>query len=111
MFHLYELLFSKVSLDTAADMWWDSLTYDWHCGIRARDKGGEDELMQDVMFDTLGKILLLPSEECQTAALHGMGHLHHPETCPVIDAYLTKRPEIDTDLREYALAAARFKVL
>ncbi len=111
MFHLYELLFSKVSLETAADMWWDSIAYDWHCGIRTRVKGGEDEQMQDVIFDTLGKILRLPSEECQMAALHGLGHLHHPETSPVIGAYLAQRPEIDTDLKEYALAAAKFEVL
>lgn len=111
MFHLYEQLFSKISLETAADMWWDSLAYDWDCGIRARGKGGEDEQMQDVMFDTLGKILRLPSEECQMAALHGLGHLRHPETSPLIGAYLAQRPEIDTDLKEYALAAARFEVL
>jgi hypothetical protein len=29
----------------------------------------------------------------------------------VIGAYLAQRPEIDTDLKEYALAAAKFEVL
>lgn len=111
MFHLYELLFSEVSLDTAAEMWWDSLAYDWHSGIRARANGGEDQLMQDVMFKTLSKILHLSSEECQAAALHGLGHLHHPDTGALVAAYLAQRPEIDSDLKEYALAAARFEVM
>ena len=47
---------------------------------RARANGGEDERMQDVMFDTLAKILELASSSCQMAALHGLGHLHHPGT-------------------------------
>ena len=111
MFHLYELLFSHVSLETSAEMWWDSLAYDWHCGNRVRAKGGEDKLMQDVMFETLSKILQLPSEESQAAALHGLGHLHHPDTSDLIVEYLAQRPEIDSDLKEYALAAARFEVM
>ncbi len=111
MFHLYELLFSEVSLEASAEMWWDSLAYDWHCGNRVRAKGGEDQLMQDVMFETLSKILQLPSEECQAAALHGLGHLHHPDTSALIVAYLAQRPEIGSDLKQYALAAARFEVM
>ncbi len=111
MFHLYELLFSDVPLETSMDMWWDSLAYDWHCGNRVRAKGGEDQLMQDVMFETLSKILQLPSEPCQKAALHGLGHLHHPDTSALIIAYLEQHPQIDDDLKGYALAAARFEVM
>ncbi|MFN3988049.1 MAG: hypothetical protein ACK4KV_21380 [Rhodocyclaceae bacterium] len=111
MFHLYELLFSDTPLETSSEMWWDSLAYDWHCGIRARANGGEDLLMQDVIFETLGKILQLPSGTSQAAALHGLGHLHHPDTNTLIVAYLAQHPEISDDLREYAQAAARFEVL
>jgi hypothetical protein len=111
MYHLYELLFADVPLETSSDMWWDSLAYDWHCGNRVRVKGGEDHLMQDIMFDTLGRILQIPSVSCQGAALHGLGHLHHPETSNLILAYLSQNPELDEELKEYAVAAARFEVM
>ena len=108
---LFAELFSDCPLDTSVWMWWDSLTYDWHCGIRKRETGGEDESMQDVMFETLARILGQPSFACQAAALHGLGHLHHPETERLIHRYLEGNPSLDDDHREYALAAARFEVL
>jgi hypothetical protein len=111
MFHLFERLFAQEPLETSAQMWWDSLCYDWHCGNRSRDKGGEDQLMQDVLFETLSRILDLDSVICQGAALHGLGHLHHPSTEQLVDGYLERRPGIDPKLKEYALAAARFRVL
>ena len=111
MFHLYERFFAIDPLDTSAYMWWDSLCYDWHMGHRSRAKGGEDHLMQDVMFETLSKILDLDSEACQKAALHGLGHLRHPSTETVIRGFLDRREgTIDAEFKEYALAAARFSV-
>jgi len=111
MFHLYERFFAMDSLDIAAYMWWDGLCYDWHMGRRSRANGGEDQLMQDVMFETLSKILDLDSEACQKAALHGLGHLRHPSTETVIRGFLDRRQgTIDAELKEYALAAARFGV-
>ncbi|MGD9630773.1 MAG: hypothetical protein AB7V18_16165 [Pyrinomonadaceae bacterium] len=111
MFHLYERLFSIDSLVTSSNMWWDSLAYDWHCGNRNRKNGGEDLLMQDVMFETLEMILKLPSIDCQFAALHGLGHLHHPNTASLVLSYLKRKPHKSLELREYANAAARFEVL
>jgi len=108
---LFEKLFATNPLDTSSNMWWDSLAYDWHCGNRLRSNGGEDEKMQDVMFETLEKILALPSLECQVAALHGLGHLHHPATKQLIELYLERNQHIDADLQSYALAAARFDVM
>lgn len=110
MFHLFERLFAHELLETSVQMWWDSLCYDWHCGNRSRAKGGEDQLMQDVLFETLSRILELDSVTCQGAALHGLGHLHHPSTEQLVDTYLERRPGIDPKLKEYALAAARFGV-
>jgi hypothetical protein len=111
MFHLFEKLFSLDSLHTAAHMWWDSLAYDWHCGNRERSKGGEDEHMQDIIFETLKDILDLSAEECQAAALHGLGHLHHPGTADLIACYLERNPDIPAELREYAEAAAKFEIM
>lgn len=70
MFDLFSRLFASEPLDSSVQMWWDSLCYDWHCGNRNREVGGEDLQMQDVMFETLASILALDSEICQGAALH-----------------------------------------
>lgn len=65
--------------------------------------------MQNVMFESLVEILALDSEHCQDAALHGLGHLHHPATEQIIQSYLAQHPSLDKNRRDYALAAARFK--
>lgn len=111
MFHLFEKLFSSQPLETSANMWWDSLCYDWHCGNRSRARAGEDESMQDVMFETLAKILELESIHSQGDALHGLGHLHHPLTEQLISKYMARHPEISPEMRRYALAASKFHVL
>ena len=61
-------------------MWWDGICYDWHCGSEFEREVEEDLEMQDVMFQTISAILFLDSQHCQKSALHGLGHLHHPET-------------------------------
>jgi hypothetical protein len=66
--------------------------------------------MQDVIFETLNRILRLDSVPCQTAALHGLGHLHHPDTERVIEQYLQGNPMVSPKLRDYALAAAKFDI-
>jgi hypothetical protein len=111
MFDFFELFFATEPLDTSSAMWWDSLTFDWDCGNRARANGGEDQLMQDVMFATLARILELPPLTCQMAALHGLGHLHHPGTERLIQAYLAKNDSIEHTLRNYALREAKFEVM
>lgn len=111
MFDLFRQLFAKESLDSSVHMWWDSMCYDWHCGNRSRERGGEDLQMQDVMFQTLARILSLDSEICQGAALHGLGHLHHPGTQELIDRYIRENPSLTKEWKDYALAAARFEVL
>lgn len=110
MFHLYEKFYAKDFLFTSGEMWWDAIAYDWHCGNRDRSQGGEDLLMQDVMFETLSKIVQLESPQCQFAALHGLGHLHHPRTREIVDEYLASS-SADIGMRDYAEAAARFEVL
>ncbi len=111
MLDLFRLLFATEPLDTSVQMWWDSLCYDWHCGNRNRDLGGEDLKMQDVMFETLAAILSIDSPSCQGAALHGLGHLHHPGTHELVQKYIREHPSLSEKQREYAVAAAAFKVL
>lgn len=108
MYALFRELFFAEPLDGAVYMWWDSLCYDWHCGNRKRDKGGDDMAMQNVMFETLSQILAIPSEICQGAALHGLSHLHHPETEALIQRYLDQNPSVMEERKVMALAASRF---
>jgi hypothetical protein len=110
-FDLFKNLFAHESLDTSVHMWWDSHCYDWHSGNRNRDLGGEDLQLQDIFFETLAKILFLDSETCQGAALHGLGHLHHPGTGELVDRYLRERPSLTTEWKAYAFAAAKFEVM
>lgn len=108
---LFERLFVNEPLDTSVHMWWDSLCYAWHCGNRKRDNGGEDSELQDTFFHTLVKVLALDSWICQGAALHGLGHLHHPETPEVVDKFIRRRPTLTEEQIAYARAAAKFNVL
>lgn len=67
--------------------------------------------MQDVIFEVLADLLRSDSEICQDAALHGLGHLHHPETERLIKKYIKQHRSLGKERREYALSAARFKIL
>jgi hypothetical protein len=111
MFFLFERFFSAESLETFPFMWWDMLAGEWDCGIRRRENGGEDLWMQNAMFETLSQILDIPSMECQRAALHGLGHLCHPDTEALVLRYLRHNEAIDPELRAYAETASRFEVL
>jgi hypothetical protein len=111
MFLLFRDLFATESLENSVCMWWDSFCYCWHCGNRKRSRGGEDMVMQDVMFETLVAILALQSEICQGAALHGLSHLHHPATEEAIQSYLSQHPLLDEKWRDVALGAARFDLM
>jgi hypothetical protein len=108
---IFRRLFAKDAFDTSVDMWWDSLCYDWHCGNRIRERGGEDLELQDTYFETLAEVLRIDSDTCQTAALHGLGHLHHPRTKELVERFIAEHPSITADLKAYALAAGRFEVL
>jgi len=111
MYYLFERLFAIEHLETSAHMWWDALCYDWECGNRSRARGGEDELMQNVMFAALARILDLDSFHCQADALHGLGHLHHPDTGKLIEQYIAAHPKLTPEMKKYALAASQFHVL
>ena len=108
---LFERLFASEPLDTSVHMWWDSLCYSWHCGNRKRERGGEDLELQDTYFQTLAKVLAIDSWICQGAALHGLGHLHHPRTKELIERFVEEHPNLTQEQKAYALAAAKFEVM
>lgn len=111
MYELFRRLFTVTSLDTSVHMWWDSFCYDWTCGNRARERGGEDLALQDVFFDTLSAVLQIESETCQAAALHGLGHLRHPNTTKIVQRFIDEHPGLSDEMKEYARAASRFEIL
>jgi hypothetical protein len=111
MVDLFKHLFATEPLDTSVQMWWDSLCYDWHCGNRKRERGGEDLELQNLFFGTLTNVLAIDSWICQGAALHGLGHLHHPQTKELIERFIDEHPALTQDQKAYALAAAKFEVM
>jgi hypothetical protein len=110
MADLFRRLFATEPFDSSVQMWWDSLCYDWYCGNRNRERGGEDLELQDIFFQTLAKVLAIDSWICQGAALHGLGHLHHPQTKELIERFIDEHPSLTQERKAYALAAAGFKV-
>jgi hypothetical protein len=111
MAELFKRLFATEPLNSSVQMWWDSLCYDWNCGNRGRERGGEDLKLQDIFFQTLAEVLAIDSWICQGAALHGLGHLHHPQTNELINRFISEHNFLTEEHKEYALAAARFEVL
>ena len=111
MADLFKRLFASEPFDTSVQMWWDSLCYDWHCGNRKRERGGEDLELQNVLFETLTKVLAIESWICQGAALHGLGHLHHPRTKELIERFVDEHQTLTQEQQAYALAAAKFQVM
>jgi hypothetical protein len=107
MYDLFAKLFSQEPLDTSSFMWWDSDFTRFHCpfGISQRDYDEEEvQRLRQAMFETLCNILELDSLPCEAAALHGLGHLPHPDKEKVIKTFLANHPEL-SDWRDYALAA------
>jgi hypothetical protein len=100
---LFERLFAINPLDTSCYMWWDHLAYGY--GMRGGVPEDDDSAqVQQVMFDTLCRILKLGSIHCQKSALHGLGHLRHPDTGKAIDEFLETHLNMDDELKQYALA-------
>ena len=110
MFYVFRDLFSLEPLEFTANMWWDVLCYDYELGRRKRSRGGEDLRMQEVMFETLFAILMIDSEECRHAALHGLSHLHHPSTLDSLKRRGLDLPFLnDAWCQEYKTTQARWE--
>src|ERR1043166_4555355 len=48
----------------------------------------EARALLDAMFKTLCEILALDDKRCQAYALHGLGHLHHPDGAAKVQAFI-----------------------
>ena len=98
---LYEKLFLDDLITLTCFMWWDGLCYNYY-----RNNGvaeNEDSRnVQNTAFETLRRILKIESISCQVAALHGLGHVRHPETASVINKYLIQNPHLSKRIQDYA---------
>ena len=102
MVPLFERFFSRKPLGHTCHMWWDLLRY------FGEDR---DERVVDEMYLALKKILVLDSLDCQTAALHGLGHIEHSGKGPLINSYLSNHQDLHPDIRRYAVSAIKGNVL
>ena len=101
MVNVFEQLFVKNPLGETCYMWWDLLS-------EFRDEG--DPQVRDAMLESLSRVLKIESLDCQTSALHGLGHLAHGGKKEVIEEFLNVRPNLDEKTEQYARAAIAGKV-
>jgi hypothetical protein len=113
MYYVYSDFVAKLAPNPDSNlsgffMWWDLVLHGfwtpskpfvvgtWKCDASKLD--AESRVVLDVMFETLKRILELPGTETQRCALHGLGHLHHPEVRETVQHY------IDANNSEFSLA-------
>jgi len=106
MEHLYERFFRRESFVYSTFMWWDALAYAFECGNAVRGRSDEETRLQDAMFMVLVRILMSDAAACIAAAIHGLGHLHHPQGEMALNEFIERTPGISDELREYARQAA-----
>jgi hypothetical protein len=78
-------------------MWWHLIiaSAGWGENLIVND---EDQHLRSQAFTVLTEILAIPDPVCQRCALHGLGHLGHPERPRVVDEWLTEnRPLLTPD--------------
>jgi hypothetical protein len=64
---------------------------------------GDDALrVCQALLDAFGEMLRSGHDATQTAALHGLGHLAHPDRAEVIRDFVQANPGLDPTLRDYA---------
>jgi hypothetical protein len=101
MFFLFRDLFAKTPLKDTCFMWWDLLR---------NFRKAPDQRVLNTQLDVLTQILRLPNEDCQLAALHGLGHLDHKGREAVVARFLS-RSDLTEEVRAFGTAAQLGKVL
>jgi hypothetical protein len=101
IYNLFKDFYAVDSLETSGYMWWDGMISDYYL---QRNHKSEESVILDAMLETLFRILNLESPFCRSAALHGLGHLVHPQKEDRINRYLDLHPELDEGTRAYAKA-------
>jgi hypothetical protein len=113
MYRMYADFVSKSTVETMENcfyMWWDIVATGWggfwsdlqvRSGIEEGDVAklnNESRTLLNAMFETLQQILELPDPRTQSAALHGLGHLHHPKVRELVQRYIhAHRKELSSE--------------
>lgn len=107
MFFMYRDLFALDPLEAACEMWWDGIAYEIH-PMKSADPVNNlaHKCIQNAMFETLLDILQLESSDCQSAALHGLNHVRHPDTEKAVRNYIENHPGLTDAQVEYATLCA-----
>lgn len=101
MENLYSRLLVGDPVKSASFMWWDEMGYGYFMK-EAFTITADGLKVQEVMFQTLGRILGSDSLFFQICALHGLGHLRHPKTEDIVREYLANNPGLPKPVSEYA---------
>lgn len=89
-------------------MWWDFICWGfwfdqiYHKKLPRQDYellGEEERRLVDAMFETLVEILKLDGNSARGAALHGLGHVHHPGVRAVVQEFIDQH-SADLDAKE-----------
>lgn len=114
VYDLYAKLYAFDPIGDCCHMFWDAMV-DGRYSDRHRSGKGKtseaNECIHEAMFATLAKILRLDSEDCQDAALHGLGHLQHCDTETLIQKFIDNHPRLSKNRREYAVACIHGDIL
>lgn len=95
-------------------MWWDIMPLSGPS--QKYSDMHENETLRKQCLKVMTRTLDLDSIACRESALHGLGHIgssfdHRPQVEKVIDAFLAREPDLDPDLRNYALGARQGAIL
>ncbi len=78
-------------------MWWDFVAGGFWEYLEFGEKiqqgdvarlNHEHRALLNTMFDVLSQILMLSDERTQGYALHGLGHLHHPQVKKLVQNFI-----------------------
>lgn len=112
---LFRLLFVGETFTDVCQMWWDSITQS--LSFYDPDEPEPSELtdnqkaLREPIFTTLQEILEIPRRDCRISALHGLGHLQHPQTKAIIEEFLSLATSIDAEVHDYAVACIDGNIL
>lgn len=105
IYDLYAKLLIDDPIEYHRHMLWDDLAFSYTMDFfDYYFNEDEKQPLQNVMFETLTKILIINNRDCQFAALHGLNHLRHPETETLIRQYMASQDDLTEDDVEFAQA-------
>jgi hypothetical protein len=94
-------------------MWWD-VGYGACGGNPLPKREGLDsdrQRLYQAEFETMVRVLQLEARNCQSAAIHGLGHSSHPDKEQAFLQFLNDNPDLSDRDRSYVMAAIQGNIL